>query len=114
MKQTLSDIFAMDEFANSETRAPKVSEMVPNDHFRETDDDKRAYALYLRVLPSLTSPLQQRMAATMILDRESVTFSAYRMLGIDRKTFSEAKHAVQVAVQSAKDQLHQRHVIVYD
>jgi len=103
MKQTLSDIFSMDEFADSETRAPKVFEMVPNDHFRETDDDKRAYAHYLRVLPSLTSPLQHRMAATMILDRESVTFSAYRMLGIDRKTFSKAKHTVLAAIQADKE-----------
>jgi len=107
MKQTLSDIFAMDEFADSETRAPKVFEMVPNDHFRETDDDKLAYARYLRVLPLLTTSLQRRIAATMILDRESPTWVKYRLAGsgLDRKTFVQAKRVVTAALRSVSRQL---------
>jgi len=107
MKQSVSDLFAMDEFADSETQAPKAYEMVPNDHFRETDDDKRAYVRYLRILPLLTTLLQRRIAATLILDRESATYVKYRLVGsgLDRKTFIQAKRAVQAALRSVNRQL---------
>lgn len=94
MKQTLTDRFSVDEFGVDDERAPRVYEMPPRNHFRETEEDRQRQDLYARVLPQLTSPLQRRVAAMMILDQEPITIPEFRDLGIDRKTLTAEKRYV--------------------
>ena len=100
MKQTLTDLFSVDEFGCDESRAPRVYEMPPKDHFLETEDDQKRDALYDRVLPRLTSSLERRIAAVMILDQDAVTIPHFRDLNIDRKTLTEAKRRVRKVMQT--------------
>lgn len=99
MKQTLTDLFSVDEFGCDESRAPRVYEMPPKNHFLETEDDRERQALYDRVLPRLTSALERRIAAVMILDQDAVTIPHFRDLGTTRKMLTEAKRNVQKAMK---------------
>lgn len=100
MKQSLTDIFSVDEFGVDDARAGRVYETVPRNHFIETDQDRIRQDVYDRVLPRLTTSLERRIAAMLILDDSPVTIPQFRELGITRKELTEAKKRVQKVMQS--------------
>lgn len=102
MKQSLTEIYAVDEFGVDDERAPRVYELPPRNHFRETDDDLQRESLYARVLPLLSTPLQRRVAAMMILDHEPITMPEFKDLGIDRKTLTAVKQQVLAAISATE------------
>lgn len=101
MKQTVTDRFAMDEFVSDDVQAPRVYDLPPTRHFVETAADLERQALHAQVVPLLTSSLQRRIAAMMILDQVPITMPEFRDLKIDRKTLTKAKHEVVAAMHAA-------------
>lgn len=95
MKQSLSDIFSVDEFGMDEAIAPRVYEMPPKNHFIETKEDQERTVLYTRILPSLQNTAQRRIAAMLILDQEPITIPEFRDLGISRAQLTKDKQYVQ-------------------
>lgn len=100
MKQTVTDQFAMDEFVSDDVQAPRVYDLPPTSHFLETDADRERHALHAKVVPLLTTSLQRRVAAMMILDRVPVTIPEFRDFGVDRKTLTATKREVFAAIQA--------------
>jgi hypothetical protein len=98
MKQSLTDVFSVDQFGMDDARAERIYEMPPKNHFLETAGDRERQDLYDRVLPRLTTSLQRRIAVMLIIDQEPITIPEFRELGIDRQALTNAKKEVLAAI----------------